>query len=208
VLEDDSFVERIQLLERFLKPPHFTRQPINPTQQRKIIRKEKLSQQRLRLVQQNLQPAPPLSLPDNFLLVLADVLFPERDYAYQRARERHEHFGQVHDGARGFALRELPKHLRNLVFSNGAKGLDAVGAEEVDDAEFLQFPPAWAVGREAQVEPVVRELSEAHEGGPGCEVEVVGFEDFFGDSGGGNDDGLYGSETQRHERAVALGELP
>lgn len=60
-------------------------------------------------------------------------------------------------------------------------------AEEVDHAEFLHFSPAWAVGREAQVEPVVRELSEADEGGPGCEVEVMGFEDFFGDLGRGND---------------------
>jgi len=83
-----------------------------------------------------------------------------------------------------------------------------VRAEEVDDAEFLQFSPAWAVGREAQVEPVVRELSGAHQGGPGCEVEVVGFEDLFGHRGRGNDDGLYGGETQRHEGAVAFGELP
>ena len=63
-------------------------------------------------------------------------------------------------------------------------------AEEVNHGEFLQLSPAWAVGREAQVEAVVRELCGAHEGGSVCEVEVVGFEDLFGVSGRGNDDGL------------------
>lgn len=129
----------------------------------------------------------------------------EGDFAEDVGGEGVDDFAEI-DGAGEGVIRDVREHDGELRVAVGAERVDALGAEEVEDAKLARLAPVRAVGGEGDAFGVVDELARDFEIGTAGEGYVVGFDHGADGGGGGEDESGDLAEFEKHDRTVNEGE--
>ncbi|BAS98813.1 Os06g0641866, partial [Oryza sativa Japonica Group] len=196
VFPDDGVRERVRLPPVLHHPPRHAAEPHGEARRRVEVRQGVPGEQ--------LEP----SLQEHQVLV--PVLEPAPDDGVHRrvGGVRRQQRAQVHGGLRRRRRRRRRRHgaeqAADLLLADGAEGLDASRAEQLDGADLAELPPLVAVGREddplgARGEDEPRHPAHGSRG----ELDVARPHHLARRLRGGRHHDGELAEAEQHERAVA-----
>lgn len=149
VFFDDTIEEVIEAPKRGVQSPLHPRQSAHPLQGGDEIADGEASEEHLVLEQHLLEAAPSV-------LAALHELAPEGGAAKHAVGVHGEHLAEVHLAAAAEA--DAGEHEVDLGGAARGEGVDAAGAEELEDAELADAAPVGAVGGEGDVGRAVEEL--------------------------------------------------